>query len=105
MGDIIPELVHQCQNARVMFDYSGELLYGLRKMGRGDVLDRLRPITCDPRLRRHVEWLGTMWGHAVVSSTPLPDLILHIRASQHNVAGGFRWESLGRVRRFLAAEM
>src|SRR5687768_11034271 len=27
MGEIVPELVHQGKNARVMFDYSGELLY------------------------------------------------------------------------------
>src|SRR4051794_37074638 len=46
MGDIIPELVREGKNPRVMLDYSGELLYGLRKMGRGDVLDRLRGITC-----------------------------------------------------------
>src|SRR5262249_49494166 len=55
MGYIIPELVQAGRNPRVMLDYSGELLYGLRKMGRGDVLDRLRRITCDPHLRRYVE--------------------------------------------------
>src|SRR5262249_3054907 len=71
MGDIIPELVDQGKNPRVMLDYSGELLHGLRKMGRGDVLDRVRRITCDPHYRKYVEWLGTMWGHAVASSTPL----------------------------------
>ena len=80
MGDIVPELVREGRQPRVMLDYSGELLYGLRKMGRGDVLDRLRGITCDPHLRKYVEWLGTMWGHAVASSTPLPDLKLHMRA-------------------------
>jgi hypothetical protein len=105
MGEIIPELVNQGREPRVMFDYSGELLYGLRKMGRGDVLERLKPITGDPRLRRHVEWLGTMWGHAVVSSTPIPDLKLHIRAWQHNFAAIFGWEALGRVRGFSPPEM
>src|SRR5262249_26976954 len=59
MGDIIPELVRQGKSPRAMFDYSGELFYGLRKMGRGDVLDRMRGITCDPSLRRYAEWLGT----------------------------------------------
>src|SRR5205823_10312145 len=54
MGDIIPELVREGRHPRVMLDYSGELLYGLRKMGRGDVLERLRGVTCDPHLRRHV---------------------------------------------------
>src|SRR5688572_404787 len=36
MGDIIPELVREGKNPRVMLDFSGELLFGLRKMGRGD---------------------------------------------------------------------
>lgn len=105
MGDIVPELVHQGKNARVMLDYSGELLYGLRKMGRGDVLDRLRPITTDPHLRRYAEWLGTMWGHAVASSTPLPDLKLHMRAWQHNFAAIYGWDALGRVKGFSPPEM
>src|SRR5262249_31130665 len=65
IGDLVPELVQAGCSPRVMLDYSGELLYGLRKMGRGDVLDRLQRVTRDHRLRRHVEWLGTMWGHAV----------------------------------------
>jgi hypothetical protein len=105
MGDIIPELVHAGKNPRVMFDYSGELLYGLRKMGRGDVLERLRGITCDPTLRRYVEWLGTMWGHAVASSTPLPDLKLHMRAWQQHFAAVYGWEALSRVRGFSPPEM
>lgn len=105
MGEIIPELVSQGKNARVMLDYSGELLYGLRKMGRGDVIERLRPITLDPHLRKHVEWLGTMWGHAVASSTPLPDLELHMRAWQHNFAAIFGWDALARVKGFSPPEM
>src|SRR4051812_35024128 len=36
MGDIIPDLVRQGKSPRVILDYSGELLFGLRKMGRGD---------------------------------------------------------------------
>jgi hypothetical protein len=105
MGDIIAELVHEGRNPRMMLDYSGELLYGLRQMGRGDVLDRLRPIACDPHLRKYVEWLGTMWGHAVASSTPLPDLKLHLRAWQQHFAAVFGWEALGRVRGFSPPEM
>src|SRR5262245_35870569 len=84
MGDIIPELVSQGKNPRVMLDYSGELLFGLRKMGRGDVIDRLKRITCDWHYRKYVEWLGTLWGHAVASSTPPADIKLHVRAWQHN---------------------
>jgi len=105
MGDILPELVYQGKNPRVMLDFSGELLFGLRKMGRGDVLDRLKRITCDHHLRKYVEWLGTMWGHAVASSTPLPDLVLHIRAWQQNFAAVFGWDALGRVRGFSPPEM
>jgi hypothetical protein len=105
MGDILPELVHEGRNPRVMLDYSGELLYGLRKMGRGDVLDRLHHITCDHHLRKYVEWLGTMWGHAVASSTPLPDLKLHMRAWQQNFAAVYGWDALARVRGFSPPEM
>ncbi len=105
MGSIVPELVHQGRNPRVMLDYSGELLYGLRKMGRGDVLDRLRGITCDGHLRKYVEWLGTMWGHAVPSSTPVPDFKLHMRAWQHQFAATFGWDALSRVRGFSPPEM
>lgn len=105
MGDIVPELVRAGRNPRVMLDYSGELLYGLRKMGRGDVLERLRGITCDPQLRRHVEWLGTMWGHAVAASTPLPDLKLHMRAWQQHFASLYGWDALARVRGFSPPEM
>jgi hypothetical protein len=105
MGDIIPELVSQGKNPRVMLDYSGELLFGLRKMGRGDVLERLRRITCDHHLRKYVEWLGTMWGHAVASSTPLPDLELHMRAWQQDFAAIYGWEALSRVKGFSPPEM
>jgi hypothetical protein len=105
IGDIIPELVHAGRHPRIMLDYSGELLYGLGKMGRGDVIDRLRGITCDHHLRKHVEWLGTMWGHAVASSTPLPDLELHMRAWQQHFAAVFGWDALARVRGFSPPEM
>ena len=105
IGEIVPELLHAGHNPRVMLDYSGQLFYGLRKMGRHDVLDRLRGITCDPGLRKHVEWLGTMWGHAVVSSTPPPDLKLHIQAWQQHFAALYGWDALGRVRGFSPPEM
>lgn len=105
MGDIIPQLVHEGRNPRVMLDYSGELFYALRQMGRGDVLDRLRAITCDHHLRKYAEWLGTMWGHAVASSTPPPDLKLHIRAWQQHFAAIYGWEALSRVRGFSPPEM
>lgn len=105
VGDIVAGLVREGKNPRIMLDYSGELLYGLRAMNRGDVLERLRSVTCDHHLRKHVEWLGTMWGHAVASSTPLPDLKLHIRAWQHNFAAIYGWDALSRVRGFSPPEM
>src|SRR5215471_7066118 len=74
-------------------------------MGRGDVLDRLRGITCDPHVHKYVEWLGTMWGHAVASSTPVPDLKLHMRAWQQQFAAVYGWEALARVKGFSPPEM
>ncbi len=105
MADFIPELVGQGAQPRVMLDYSGNLLWGLRQMGRGDVLDNLKRITCDPTYQPYVEWLGTMWGHAVVPSTPIPDLKLHIQAWQHHFAAIFGWEALARVKGFSPPEM
>lgn len=105
MADFIPDLVSQGCNPRVMLDYSGNLLWGLQQMGRSDILDNLKRITCDSTYQPYVEWLGTMWGHAVVSSTPTSDLILHIRAWQHYFASLFGWEALARVRGFSPPEM
>jgi len=105
MADLIPELVSQGCNPRVMLDYSGNLLWGLQQMGRSDILDRLQQITSSPDYQPYVEWLGTMWGHAVVSSTPIPDLKLHIQAWQHHFAAIFGWEALGRVKGFSPPEM
>jgi hypothetical protein len=105
MADLIPELVAQGCNPRVMLDYSGNLLWGLRQMGQGEILDKLKRITCDPTYQPYVEWLGTMWGHAVVPSTPIPDIKLHIRAWQHHFAAIFGWEALARVKGFSAPEM
>ena len=79
MGDFLPQLIEQGKSPRIMLDYSGNLLWGLEQMGRRDILDKLAGITCDPTYRRHVEWLGTMWGHAGVSSTPPADIALHLR--------------------------
>jgi hypothetical protein len=105
MADFIPELVQQGCNPRVMLDYSGNLLWGLRQMGRSDILDNLKRITCDPTYQPYVEWLGTMWSHAVVPSTPIPDLKLHIQAWQHQFAATFGWEALARVKGFSPPEM
>lgn len=105
MADFIPELVAQGCNPRIMLDYSGNLLWGLRQMGRGDVLESLKRVTCDRTYQLYVEWLGTMWGHAVVPSTPIPDIKLHIQAWQHHFAAIFGWEALARVKGFSPPEM
>jgi hypothetical protein len=105
MGDFIPELVEQGCNPRVMLDYSGTLLWGFQQMQRYDILDKLRRITCDRQYQPYVEWLGTLWGHAVVPSTPIPDILLHMRAWQHHFAALFGWEALARVRGFSPPEM
>ena len=104
-ADFIRELVDAGKQPRVMLDYSGELLFGLRQMGRHDILDNLKSVTTNDRYWPHVEWLGTMWGHAVVPSTPIPDLRLHIGAWQHHFAALFGWEALARVRGFSPPEM
>src|SRR5439155_1302064 len=65
MGEFIPQLVQEGKQPRVMLDYSGCLLHGLRAMGLNDVFGNLKLITLDPAYRHTVEWLGTAWGHAV----------------------------------------
>ncbi len=105
MGEFIPQLIHEGKQPRVMLEYSGCLLHGLRTMGLDDVIDSLRSITCDPRYRRAVEWLGNTWGHSVAPSTPVQDYRLHVRAWQHHFAAIFGLEALSRVRGFSPAEM
>ena len=105
MGEFIPQLVDEGKQPRVMLDYSGTLLHGLRQMGLNDVFDNLKRITCDPRYRRRVEWLGSTWGHAVAPSTPVQDFRLHVQAWQHHFAAIFGLEALSRVRGFSPAEM
>ncbi len=105
MGEFIPQLVGEGKQPRVMLEYSGTLLHGLRKMGADDVLDALKTITCDERYRPCVEWLGCPWGHAVAPSTPIQDYRLHVRAWQHHFAAIFGLEAVGRVRGFSPAEM
>ncbi len=105
MGEFIPQLVEEGKSPRIMLDYSGVLLHGLRHMGLDDVIDALRLITQDARYRRTVEWLGCTWGHAVAPSTPVQDFRLHVKAWQHHFAAIFGLEALGRVRGFSPAEM
>ena len=105
MGEFIPQLIDEGAQPRVMLEYSGTLLHGLREMGAHEVIDALRAITVDPRYRDAVEWLGGPWGHAVAPSTPIQDYRLHVRAWQQHFAAIFGLEALGRVRGFSPSEM
>jgi hypothetical protein len=105
MGRFLPELLDEGLAPRIMLEYSGTLLHGLRQMGAGHVLDTLAGITNDPRNRQAAEWLGCPWGHAVAPSTPVQDFRLHVRAWQHHFAAIFGLEALSRVRGFSPAEM
>jgi len=105
MGEFIPQLVAEGCNPRIMLDYSGNLLWGLRQMGRDDILNSLKTITCNSAYQPYVEWLGTMWSHAVIPSTPIPDILLQIRAWQHHFASIFGIEALKRIKGFSPPEM
>jgi hypothetical protein len=105
MGEFVPGLLDEGLAPRVMLEYSGTLLHGLRQMGAHDVLDALAGITTGTRNRQAVEWLGCPWGHAVAPSTPVQDYRLHVRAWQHHFAALFGLEALSRVRGFSPAEM
>src|SRR6266480_4097273 len=105
MGQFVPQLLDEGFQPRIMLEYSGTLLYGLRQMGAHDVLDALAHITSDERDRRAVEWLGCPWGHAVAPSTPVQDYRLHVEAWQHHFAAIFGLDALRRVRGFSPAEM
>ena len=105
MGEFIRQLLGEGRQPRVMLDYSGTLLHGMRQMGLDDVFDALGYLTRDPLARQAVEWLGCTWGHAVAPSTPPQDFRLHVRAWQHHFAAIFGLEALGRVRGFSPAEM
>jgi hypothetical protein len=105
MGRFVRELADQGAAPRVMLDYSGTLLHGMRQMGLHEVFEALGYLTNDPRARQAAEWLGCTWGHAVAPSTPVQDYRLHVRAWQHHFAALFGLEALSRVRGFSPAEM
>jgi len=105
MGEFIPQLVQEGKQPRVMLDYSGSLLHGLRAMGLDDVFDNLKRITLDPAYANSIEWLGTAWGHAVAPSTPVQDFRLHVFAWRHHFAAIFGLDALRRVRGFSPPEM
>ena len=105
MAELIPELIREGCSPRIMLDYSGNLLWGVTQMQRHDISEALHFLACDDVMRRHVEWLGTFWSHAVAPSTPIPDLSLQISAWQHQFADLFGNAALQRVRGFSLPEM
>ena len=105
MGEIIVHLTSEGKQPRIMLEYSGTLLHGLRHMGLNDVFEALSAITNDTRYRHCVEWLGAPWGHAVAPSTPVQDYRLHVKAWQQHFASIFGLEALSRVRGFSPSEM
>jgi hypothetical protein len=105
MGEFIPQLIGEGKSPRVMLEYSGTLLHGLRQMGEDHVIDALKTITMNPDYNWAVEWLGMPWGHAVAPSTPVQDYRLHVQAFQHHFAAIFGLEALERVRGFSPSEM
>jgi hypothetical protein len=105
IAEFIPQLFDAGKQPRVMLEYSGTLLHGLRHMGLHDVLDSLKYVTNHPKYRQGIEWLGCPWGHAVAPSTPIQDYRLHVRAWQHHFAAIFGLEALARIRGFSPSEM
>ncbi len=105
IGEFVPQLFHEGKHPRVMLEYSGTLLHGLRHMGQNDVVDALKGVTCNPEFWNGVEWLGCPWGHAVAPSTPVQDYRLHVQAFLHHFAAIFGTQALERVRGFSPSEM
>jgi hypothetical protein len=105
MGEFIRQLLGEGRQPRVMLDYSGTLLHGMRQMGLDDVfgaLGYLTPRSAGPPGR------GVARLHLGPRGGPLhppQDFRLHVRAWQHHFAAVFGLEALGRVRGFSPAEM
>lgn len=103
MGDFIPELVSAGHHPRIMLEYSGCLLFGLRQMGANHILDKLKTLTV--HYSENVEWLGAPWGHAVAPSTPVQDYRRHVIAFRRHFAALFGDAATSRLRGFSPSEM
>lgn len=104
-GELIAQLVEEGKEPRLMLEYSGTLLEGLRRLGADDVFGELSRITHPGPYHHCVEWLGTAWGHAVAPSTPVQDFRHHVLAWRHHFAQLFGLEALRRVHGFSPPEM
>ncbi len=105
LAEIIPCLINDGYDPKIMLDYSGNLLWGIEQMGREDILESLKILTCEENVYPNVEWLGTFWSHAVASSTPPSDFKLQINAWQHHFCELFGKDALRRVKGFSLPEM
>jgi hypothetical protein len=105
LADLLPQLIADGCEPRIMLDYSGNLLWGFAQMQRHDILEALRFLACDPAMQPRVEWLGTFWSHALAPSTPIPDLKLQILAWMQHFASLFGDAALMRVQGFSLPEM
>ncbi len=105
MGEFIPQLIAEGKRPRVMLEYSGTLLFGLREMGLHDVFDALIPLAQNPEFASAVEFLGAPFGHAVAPSTPTQDFRLHVQAFRHHFAAIFGLEAAERLQGFSPSEM
>ncbi|KAF2427369.1 family 57 glycoside hydrolase [Tothia fuscella] len=103
MGDFIPDLVAAGHDPRIMLEYSGCLLYGLRQMGEHAALEKLKRLT--KNYHQNVEWLGAPWGHAVAPSTPIQDYRYHVLAFQQHFKALFGADAAKRLRGFSPSEM
>ena len=83
MADLVPELISQGCNPRIMLDYSGNLLWGLGQMGREDITGALNYLACDPEMQRHVEGRN-LREPCCGSIHATPDLKLQITAWRTN---------------------
>jgi isoaspartyl peptidase/L-asparaginase-like protein (Ntn-hydrolase superfamily) len=104
--DICPRLTSQGFRPSVMVEYSGTLLWGLRQMGRADIVSEgVNRLANDAAFAQHVEILGCPWGHAVAPSTPAQDFKLHCKAWQIHFIAEFGTQALARVKGFSPSEM
>ena len=54
LAEIIPNLIDEGYDPKIMIDYSGNLLWGIEQMGREDILTALKLLTCDKTISQHV---------------------------------------------------